>query len=146
MHRVLTGRNPGRPPGPGAVPTPLSRPRPALCHIRSRRPGGPAEAPTGAEPPAPRACPRQALPARRSKTIRRFTRAAVIGAGILALSGLTAGAAQAIPRPPGFMIGDQYKEPSSEECMKDGHSWPIKEFTCVGPHEDGSWTLTITKL
>ncbi|MGX9227396.1 hypothetical protein ACWV95_16280 [Streptomyces albus] len=110
--------------------------------VRARPPAG---APAGAEAHAAERA--HVTYVRRSNTIRKVKRAAIVGAGLLAFSGLAVGAAQAdVPRPPGFMIGDQYKEPSADECMKDGHAWPIKEFTCVGPHADGSWTLTITKL
>lgn len=79
--------------------------------------------------------------------MRTFKRAAVAGISLLAFSGLAGGAAQALPDPGGFMVGDTYKEPSKAACEKDGNTWDgVKDFSCLGPNADGSWTFRIDSI
>lgn len=72
--------------------------------------------------------------------------AGLLGAGVVTFSGDTARAARALPDPGHYMVGDTYKEPSGDQCMADGHAWPVKEFACTGPYPDGSWALTVTAV
>ncbi|CAM4042036.1 hypothetical protein ACH4LN_06270 [Streptomyces albus] len=79
--------------------------------------------------------------------MRGIKRAAIVGAGLIAFSGVAAGAAQALPDPHAYMVGDTYKEPSKEACEKDGNTWwGVNEFSCLGPNADGSWTFRIDSL
>ncbi|GAA2635733.1 hypothetical protein [Streptomyces axinellae] len=79
--------------------------------------------------------------------MRKFKRAAIVGAGLLAFSGLGVGAAQALPDPGQYMVGDTYKEPTKAACEADGNSWEgVGDFSCLGPNDDGSYTLRIDSI
>ncbi|NSC25658.1 hypothetical protein FM076_32715 [Streptomyces albus subsp. chlorinus] len=78
--------------------------------------------------------------------MRGFKRAAIVGAGLIGFSGIAAGAAQALPDPHAYMVGDTYTEPSKEACENDGNSWwGVNEFSCL-PNPDGTWTFRIDSL
>ncbi|MBR7673389.1 hypothetical protein KDA82_10230, partial [Streptomyces daliensis] len=58
-----------------------------------------------------------------------------------------AGAAQALPEPGGYMVGDTFTEPSKAACEKDGNSWSgVNQFSCLGPYADGTWKLRIDSI
>ncbi|MGY1437194.1 hypothetical protein [Streptomyces reniochalinae] len=79
--------------------------------------------------------------------MRGLKRAAVLGAGLIACSGVAAGAAQALPDPYAYMVGDTYTEPTRAACEKDGNTWwGVDEFSCLGLNADGTWTLRIDSL
>lgn len=80
--------------------------------------------------------------------MRRFTRTAVVAAGILAFSGITAGAAQAVPPPPPpnqeYMVGGVDSCDAGIEEMQS--MWPSLpddpgRYTC---HMDGGNTALVS--